>query len=120
MARIKHHVVLLSWNRMMGEFQRQREKFESVMRMSRLQEPSDAHIVTEGSGTDTANKMQHTLLEESQQCILESFQSPEEDVQKSLAGLEQRVLESVRDMLPAIIREEMHKLLAEQRKDAKM
>lgn len=79
------------------------------MRIASLQQPSDA---------DTTIKMQYELLEKTQQEIREGLQTLEDNMQKKLADLEHRVVEFVRDMLPRIIREEMHKLLVEQRDNA--
>lgn len=83
----------------------------AVMRVAHLQEPFNA---------DTAGKMQHELLEITQQEIRAGLRTHEENMQNKLASLEHRIVESVREMLPGIIREEMRKLLAEQREDANM
>ncbi|KAH8657654.1 hypothetical protein BX600DRAFT_499745 [Xylariales sp. PMI_506] len=91
-------------NELLQKLEEQNERFELVMKMVRDQEPS-----TE----DTLGKMQHALLASMQQEMRESFQTLEDGMQKRLAEVEQRVVASVRDMLPAIIREEMRKLLVE-------
>lgn len=91
------------------EFHRQSESFESVMRIARLQEPSDA---------DTVSKLHDELFKKTQQEIREGLQTLEEGMEKRLADLEHRVVQSVQDLLPGLIREEMRKLLAEQRQSA--
>lgn len=101
----------VDFQRYLDEIQRGSERVESLVRITRLQEPFNA---------DTASKMQHELLEKTQQGVQEVFRTHEENMQKELASLEHRIMESVRDMLPGIIREEMRKLLAEQREDANM
>lgn len=93
------------WEFMDG-FDRQVERFESVMRIARLQEPSD---------TDTVSKMHDELFKKTQLEIREGLQTLEQGMQQRLADLEHRVVQSVQDILPGIIREEMRKLLAEQR-----
>lgn len=90
------------------EFHRQSESFESVMRIARLQEPSEA---------DTVSKLHDELFKKTQQEIREGLQTLEEGMEKRLADLEHRVVQSVQDLLPGIIREEMRKLLAEQRQN---
>lgn len=95
----------------LDEFHTQYGRFESVMRIARLQNSSVAN---------TAGKMDHNVLNKLRQEIREGFQIHEEETQKELAGLENRIVESVRNMLPGIIREELRKLLAEQREDANM
>lgn len=103
------------WKQMNGarwdfleEFHRQSESFESVMRIARLQEPSDA---------DTVSKLHDELFKKTQQEIREGLHTLEEGMEKRLADLEHRVVQSVQDLLPGIIREEMRKLLAEQRQN---
>ncbi|KAK7701472.1 hypothetical protein SLS64_010216 [Diaporthe eres] len=98
----------VDFQRYLDEIQRGSERVESLVRITRLQEPFNA---------DTASKMQHELLEKTQQEVREVFRTHEEYVQKELASLEHRIVDSVRDMLPGIIREEMRKLLAEQREN---
>lgn len=104
------------WKQMNGarwdfleEFYRQSESFESVMRIARLQEPSDA---------DTVSKLHDELFKKTQREIREGLQTLEEGMEKRLAELEQRVVQSVQDLLPGIIHEEMRKLVAEQRQNA--
>jgi hypothetical protein len=48
------------------------------------------------------------------------FQKLEEGIQKRLEEVEQRVIASVRDILPGIIREEIRKLLIEQKVSASL
>ncbi|KAK7731919.1 hypothetical protein SLS63_005217 [Diaporthe eres] len=95
------------WERL-ADFQQQSERVESIMRLARLERPFDG---------DRASKVQHELLKTTQQEIRNSFRTHEEGMQKGLAVLEHRIVDSVRDMLPGIIREEMRKLLAEQREN---
>lgn len=104
------------WKQMNGarwdfleEFHRQSESFEAVMRIARLQEPSDA---------DTVSKLHDELFKKTQREIREGLQTLEEGMEKRLANLEHRVVQSVQDLLPGIIREEMRKLLAEQGENA--
>lgn len=92
----------------MDEFDRQYERFESVMRIARLQQLSSA---------EAAGEMQHELLKRTRKEVREGLQALDEDMQERLAGLEHRVVASIRDMLPGIIREEMHKVLAGQNED---
>jgi benzoyl-CoA reductase/2-hydroxyglutaryl-CoA dehydratase subunit BcrC/BadD/HgdB len=96
------------WN-FLDEFHRQHERFESVMRIARLHELSSA---------DAAKEMQHELLRKTRDEIREGFRTLDEGMQKRITDLEHRVLASIRDILPGIIREEMGKLLGEQRGDA--
>lgn len=96
------------WEFMDG-FDRQVERFESVMRLARLQGPSE---------TDTVSKLHDELFKKTQQEIRVGMQTLEEGMQKRLEDLEHRVVQSVQDILPGIIREEMRKLLAEQREPA--
>ena len=58
--------------------------------------------------------MHRELLAKTQQEMRGCFRTLEEGMQKRLEQVEQRVVASVRDILPGIIREEMRKLLVEQ------
>ena len=62
--------------------------------------------------------MHSELLVKMQQEMRGSFQALEEGMQKRLEEVEQRVVASVRDILPDIICEEMQKLLIEQKGSA--
>lgn len=99
---------MLGTQQLLDEFQRQHERFESLMKIASPQEPFDA---------DTSIKMQQEMLDKTQQEIREGLRAVEDGMQKRLADLEHRVVESIRDMLPGIIREEMRKLLVEQREN---
>lgn len=92
------------------KIERQNERFESVMVLARLQEPS-----TEAA---LLGRMHRELLAKVQQEMRGCFQTLEEGMQKRLEEVEQRVVASVRDILPGIIREEMRKLLVEQKGSA--
>jgi hypothetical protein len=85
----------------------QNERFESVMKLARLEEPSaEAALLGE---------MHRELLAKMQQEMRGGFQTLEDGMQKRLEELEQRVVTSVREILPGIIREEMRRLLVEQK-----
>jgi hypothetical protein len=92
------------------KIERQNERFESVMKMARLQEPSAEAALL--------GRMHRELLAKMQQEMRGCFQTLEEGMQKRLGEVEQRVVASVRDILPGIIREEMRKLLVEQKGSA--
>lgn len=98
----------LSLDKTLEMIKQQDERFESVMKMARLQEPS-----TEAALLD---QMYRELLAKMQQEMRGCFQTLEESMQKRSEEVEQRVVASVREILPGIIREEMRKLLVE-RKD---
>lgn len=90
------------------EFRAQHERFESVMKEARLEEPFFSNL---------AKKAEHDALQKVRQEMREGFQALDEDTQERLTSLEHRVVGSIRDMLPGIIREEMHKVLAGQNED---
>ena len=94
-------------DKLLEGIKQQNERFESVMKMARLQEPS-----TEAA---LLGRMDRELLAKMQQEMRGCFQTLEEGMQKRLEEVEQRVIASVRDILPGIIREEMRKLLVEQK-----
>jgi hypothetical protein len=58
------------------------------------------------------------VLRKTRDEIREGFRTLDGDMQKRMTDLEHRVVASIRDILPGIIREEMGKLLGEQRGDA--
>lgn len=89
----------IQWDSL-GEFQRQYERFESLMRIARLQELSSA---------DRASKMQHEVMNKTRSEVRESFKALDAAMQRRFTGLEDRVA-SFRDEMPRIIREEMCKL----------
>lgn len=93
---------------LLDEFLGQCENFESVMRIGYLQGPSS---------TPAASEMLPELLKQMRKEIREGFQNLDDDMQKRMADLEHRVVASIRDALPGIIRDEMRKCLDEQRKD---
>ena len=86
---------------------RQNERFESVLKIVRAQKPPEK--------AESLERMHHDLLEKMQQELHECFRALEQHMQKRLAEVEQRVVASVQDILPIIIREEMRKALAEQK-----
>ena len=97
-------------DKMIGKVLEKNELFESVMKMARLQEPSmEATLL---------GRMHRELLANMQQEMRGCFQTLEEGMQKRLEEVEQRVVVAVQDMLPRIIREEMRKLLVEQKSSA--
>ena len=75
--------------------EQQNKRFESLMKLARPPEPSIAAA----------------LLGEMRGCV----QTLEEGTQKRLEEAEQHIVASDRDILPAIIREELRKLLVEQK-----
>ena len=87
--------------------ERQDKRFESVMKIARLQEPS----------TDAAllHRMHADQLTITRQEMRACFLGLEGGMRERLEEMEQRVVASVRDILPGIIREEMRKLLLEQK-----
>ncbi|KFZ06683.1 hypothetical protein V501_07178 [Pseudogymnoascus sp. VKM F-4519 (FW-2642)] len=87
--------------------QQQNKRVENLMKIVRLQEPS-AEVVLLG-------QMHSELLAKMQKEMRGCFQTLEESMQKNLEEVEKRVVASVQDILPGIIREEMRKLLAEQK-----
>lgn len=92
---------------MVERIQQQNERVEDLMKIVRLQEPS-AEVVLLG-------QMHSELLTKMQKEMRGCFQTLEESMQKNLEEVEKRVVASVQDILPSIIREEMRKLLAEQK-----
>ncbi|KAL9070784.1 MAG: hypothetical protein Q9157_005686 [Trypethelium eluteriae] len=92
---------------MLEGVEQQDKRFESVMKMARLQEP-----FTEAALLD---RMHRELLAKMQQEIRGCFQTLEEGMQKRLEEVEQGVVASIGDRLPGIILEEMRKLLVEQK-----
>jgi hypothetical protein len=85
----------------------QNEKFESYIKIAQVQEPPVNAAILDG--------IHHDLLDQTQQDLRECFQTLEMSIQQRLEELEQRVVASVQDILPSIIREELRKALAEQR-----
>jgi hypothetical protein len=92
------------------KIERQNERLESVMKIARLQEPSMEAVLL--------GRMHRELLAKMQQEIRGGFQILEEGMHKRLEEVEQRVMGSVRDILPGIIRKEMQELLVEQKGSA--
>lgn len=89
--------------------EQQNERVENLMKVIRLQEPS----------ADVLFRQMHSeLLAKVQEEMRGSFLKLEESMQKNLEVVEKRVVASVQDILPGIIREEMRKLLAEQKRSA--
>ena len=96
--------------RLLASIEEQNTRFELVMKTARLQEPSPEAALLD--------PMHRELLAKMQQEMHGHFQMLEEGMQKRLEEVEQRVVASVRDILPGIIREEMRKLLLEQKGSA--
>ncbi|KFY65475.1 hypothetical protein V496_02547 [Pseudogymnoascus sp. VKM F-4515 (FW-2607)] len=84
--------------------EQQNERVENLMKVIRLQEPSTDVVLL--------RQMHSELLAKMQEEMRVSFLKLEESMQKNLEEVEKRVVASVQDILPGIIREEMRKLLA--------
>ena len=95
-----------SINRLRERIERQNESYDSVMKIARLQEP-----LLEAAFLDP---MHRHLLVQMQDEMRRCFQKFDTSMQQKLEEVEHRVVVSIRDILPSIIREEMQKLLAEQ------
>lgn len=80
------------------------------MKVIRLQEPSTDVVLLRQIHSELLAKMQEEMRV--------SFLKLEESMQKNLEEVEKRVVASVQDILPSIIREEMRKLLTEQKRSA--
>lgn len=96
--------------RMIEGVERQNERVENLMKIIRLHEPSTEALLL--------GQMHRELLAKMEQEMRGCFQTLEESMQKNLAEVEKRVVASVQDILPGIIRDEMRKLLAEQKGSA--
>lgn len=92
---------------LLREIERQNKGFELAMKMARLQEPSAEAVLLA--------RLHRELLAKMQQEMRGCFQTLEEGMRKRLEDVEQCVVASVRDILPGIIRDEMRKLLVEQK-----
>lgn len=90
--------------------EQQNERVENLMKVIRLQEPSTDVVLLRQMHSELLAKMQGEMRG--------SFLKLEEGMQKNLEEVEKRVVASVQDILPGIIREEMRKLLAEQKRSA--
>ena len=94
-------------DKLLESVERQDKRFESVMKIARLQEPS-----TEAA---LLHRMHADQLTITGQEIRACFHELEGGMRERLEEMEQRVVASVRDILPGIIPEEMRKLLLEQK-----
>lgn len=93
------------FDELLANVEEQNARVESIMNMARLSEPTlDAALI---------DRTHNDLLTKMRQELDEHFQTLEHGMQQRLEEVERRIVASVQDMLPGIIREEMRRVFAE-------